>query len=60
MDPIKKVLMHITDKMENSCVLGAIRQGMIMMIPLLVVGYLSAMLVNLPISAYQETMRKSL
>jgi cellobiose-specific phosphotransferase system component IIC len=30
MDPIKKVLMHITDKMENSCVLGAIRQGMIM------------------------------
>lgn len=56
MDPIKKVLMHITDKMENSCVLGAIRQGMIMMIPLLVVGYLSAMLVNLPISAYQSFM----
>ena len=56
MNPIKKVLMHITDKMENSCVLGAIRQGMIMMIPLLVVGYLSAMLVNLPISAYQSFM----
>ncbi len=56
MDPIKKELMHITDKMENSCVLGAIRQGMIMMIPLLVVGYLSAMLVNLPISAYQSFM----
>ncbi len=56
MDQIKKVLMHITDKMENSCVLGAIRQGMIMMIPLLVVGYLSAMLVNLPISAYQSFM----
>lgn len=56
MDPIKKVLMQITDKMENSCVLGAIRQGMIMMIPLLVVGYLSAMLVNLPISAYQSFM----
>ena len=55
MDPIKKELMHITDKMENSCVLGAIRQG-IMMIPLLVVGYLSAMLVNLPISAYQSFM----
>lgn len=56
MDPIKKELMHITDKMENSCVLGALRQGMIMMIPLLVVGYLSAMLVNLPISAYQSFM----
>lgn len=53
MERIKKVIMNITDKIEGNCALGAIRQGMIMMIPLLVVGYLAAMLVNLPIPAYQ-------
>lgn len=56
MEQIKKVIMNITDKIENSCALGAIRQGMIMMIPLLVVGYLAAMLVNLPVPAYQSFM----
>lgn len=58
MEKIKKKLMSMTDTIENSCALGAIRQGMIMMIPLLVVGYMAAMLLNLPIPAYQAFMEK--
>ncbi len=54
MEKIQKHIMNITDKLENSCVVGAIRQGMIMMIPLLVVGYMAAMLINLPIPAFQK------
>ena len=49
MEKIQERIMNITDKLENNCVIGAIRQGMILMIPLLVVGYMSAMLINLPI-----------
>ena len=54
MKKLQKNIMNITDKMENNCVIGAIRQGMIMMIPLLVAGYMAAMLINLPIPAYQD------
>ncbi|MBU5430537.1 EAL domain-containing protein [Kineothrix sp. MSJ-39] len=54
MENLQKHIMNITDKLENSCVVGAIRQGMIMMIPLLVVGYMAAMLINLPIPAFQK------
>ena len=54
MEKLQKRIMNITDKMENNCVIGAIRQGMIMMIPLLVVGYMAAMLINLPIPAFQK------
>lgn len=54
MKKLQKSIMNITDKMENNCVIGAIRQGMIMMIPLLVAGYMAAMLINLPIPAYQD------
>lgn len=46
--------MRMADRLDSSCALGAIRQGMIMMIPLLIVGYLAAMLINLPIPAYQR------
>lgn len=56
MNRIKKSIMRVADKIENSCVVGAIRQGMIMMIPLLVVGYFAAMLIKLPIPAYQKFM----
>lgn len=51
---IQERIINITDKLENNCVIGAIRQGMILMIPLLVVGYMSAMLINLPIPAFQQ------
>ena len=54
MEKLQKHIMNITDKLENNCVVGAIRQGMIMMIPLLVVGYMAAMLINLPIPAFQK------
>ena len=50
--------MRMADRLDSSCALGAIRQGMIMMIPLLVVGYLAAMLINLPIPAYQTFIAK--
>ena len=50
--------MRMADRLDSSCALGAIRQGMIMMIPLLVVGYLAAMLINLPIPAYQTFIEK--
>ena len=50
MEKVKKIIIRVTDKLEESCVLGAIRQAMI---PLLVVGYMSAMFLNLPIPAYQ-------
>ena len=56
MDKWKKVIMKITDRLENNCAVGAIRQGMIMMIPLLVVGYFAVMLINLPIPAYRKFM----
>lgn len=52
--------MKITDRLESNCLIGAIRQGMIMMIPLLVVGYMAAMLVNLPIPAYQDFLSRLL
>lgn len=54
MEKIQERIINITDKLENNCVIGAIRQGMILMIPLLVVGYMSAMLINLPIPAFQH------
>lgn len=50
--------MSVTDRVENSCTVGAIRQGMIMMIPLLVVGYISLMIVSLPIPAFQDALSK--
>lgn len=53
MEKVKNIIIRVTDKLEESCVLGAIRRAMIMMIPLLVVGYMSAMFLNLPIPAYQ-------
>ncbi|MGN0153410.1 MAG: PTS sugar transporter subunit IIC/EAL domain-containing protein [Lachnospiraceae bacterium] len=54
MDWMKKTIMRLTDRIESSCALGAIRQGMIMLIPLLVAGYMSLMFASLPVPAYQE------
>ncbi len=50
----EKFIFKITDKIENNCAFGAVRQGLIMLIPLLVVGYISLMLTSLPIPAYQD------
>lgn len=46
--------MKITGKIENSCAFGAMRQGMILLIPLLVIGYGALMIISLPIAGYQE------
>lgn len=48
------LIIRITDKIEQNCAIGAIRQGMIMLIPLLVVGYGALMIASLPITAYQN------
>lgn len=49
----EKFVFKITDKIENNYAFGAVRQGLIMLIPLLTVAYMSLMLVSLPIPAYQ-------
>lgn len=50
----ESVFMKAANKIEQSCAFGAIRQGLIMLIPLLVAGYGALMIVNLPIPAYQD------
>lgn len=50
----EKFIFKITDKIENNCAFGAVRQGLIMLIPLLTVAYMALMLVSLPIPVYQE------
>ena len=39
MKKMENRVLKATNKIEKSCAFGAIRQGMIMLIPLLVVGY---------------------
>lgn len=48
------VITKLTDRIDRSLAFGAIRQGMIMMIPLLVIGYVSMMVISLPIPVYQN------
>lgn len=50
----KQKKISITDRIENNCTFTAIRQGMISVIPLVVVGSFSLMLMSLPIPAYQR------
>lgn len=47
-------MLKTTYKIENNSAFGAIRQGMIMLIPLVVIGSIALMLMSLPIPAYQE------
>lgn len=47
-------VLKATNKIEKSCAFGAIRKGMIMLIPLLVVGYGALMIMSLPIAGYQD------
>ncbi len=50
----KQKKISITDRIENNCTFTAIRQGMISVIPLVVVGSFALMLMSLPIPAYQR------
>ena len=53
-EKIENRVLKATNKIEKSCAFGAIRQGMIMLIPLLVVGYGALMIMSLPIAGYQD------
>ena len=57
---LKKNILKITYKIENNSAFGAIRQGMIMLIPLVVFGSIALMLMSLPIPAYQELLNNLL
>ena len=50
MKQLENRVLKVTNKIEKSCAFGAIRQGMIMLIPLLVVGYGALMIMSLPIA----------
>lgn len=50
----KQKKISITDKIESNCTFTAIRQGMISVIPLVVVGSFALMLMSLPIPVYQR------
>ena len=56
----KSRLFEVSDYFDESNALTAVRQGMIMTIPLLVVGSMALMLKSMPIPAYQEILPKLL
>lgn len=51
---VKNRLFRISDYFDDSAMFMAVRQGMVMMIPLLVSGSMALMLISLPIPMYQE------
>ncbi|MDE7322233.1 MAG: EAL domain-containing protein [Lachnospiraceae bacterium] len=55
---MKNSLFKVSDYFDNSTVFMAVRQGMVMMIPLLVTGSMALMLISLPIPRYQEFLPK--
>ena len=54
MKKMENRVLKATNKIEKSCAFGAIRKGMVMLIPLLVVGYGALMIMSLPIAGYQD------
>ncbi len=52
----RKKKIRLRNKIENNCTFTAIRQGMISVIPLIVVGAIALMLRSLPIPAYQRVL----
>lgn len=52
----KEKLFECTEFFENSPAFAAIRQGLLMMIPLIVTGSFALMLKSLPIQAYQKVL----
>lgn len=51
---IKNRLFRISDYVENNPLIRAVRQGMVMMIPILVSSAVALMLSSLPFPGYQE------
>lgn len=60
LEKCKTVLFKISDYFDDTPALMAVRQGMIMLIPLLVLGSISLMLSSLPIPSYQALLSKLL
>lgn len=50
----EKAIMQMADRIEKNSAFGAIRQGLILLIPLLVAGYGALLLISLPIPVYQD------
>lgn len=59
-DKVKEGLFRVSDYFDDNLAFKAIRQGMIMMIPLLVIGCMALMVRSLPINGYQEFLAKLL
>lgn len=57
-EKFKTALFKISDYFDDNPALMAVRQGMIMLIPLLVIGAMALMLSSLPIPAYQAFLPK--
>ncbi|MCM1155055.1 MAG: EAL domain-containing protein [Roseburia sp.] len=56
----KSALFKVSDYFDDSPALMSVRQGMIMLIPLLVLGAMALMLSSLPIPAYQKLLPRLL
>lgn len=59
-DKLKDRLFKVSDYFDNSIMFMAVRQGMVMMIPLLVIGSMALMLISLPVPSYQDLLPKLL
>lgn len=53
-DSIGKKILTITDKLEHSCSFLAIKQGMIMLLPLLIISSLDLVFMKMPIPCWQK------
>lgn len=59
-EKFKKWLFKVSDYFDDSLAFTAVRQGMIMLIPLLVLGAMALMLSSLPVPFYQEILSELL
>ena len=54
MEALKHILFNITDYFEDSHTFRAVRNGIILIIPVIIINSFATMFAELPISAYQE------
>lgn len=57
---MKKVLNKFLSKIDNSDTISAIRRGLIMVIPILMISAFARVLITLPIEVYQEFLKNAL
>lgn len=56
---LKKILKKILNMMDNSDTISAIRRGLIMVIPILMIGAFARVLMTLPVNVYQEFLKNT-